>query len=201
MDLFSALKTIKDKVKKQISKEFLAAAKKGEFLISQTYLEVMATIPECKLVAIADVCARTAQTAAEQFDCGAHAHYHELLDGNNIAYANGTPPEARLIKQARAGAIKLDYEPIVIISAALRYKIDDKGDLLRMINLGWVIESEGNTDDDIMVIETAISRSCKIVSNDRYLQYDRSQYRSNSWNLSNSLVKFNLVNGKIVLNF
>ncbi len=39
MDLFSALKTIKDKVKKQISKEFLAAAKKGEFLIPQTYLE------------------------------------------------------------------------------------------------------------------------------------------------------------------
>ncbi|MEA3333842.1 MAG: hypothetical protein U9Q58_09620 [Pseudomonadota bacterium] len=39
MSLFNALKAIKDTVKKQISKEFLDAAKKGEFLIPQTYLE------------------------------------------------------------------------------------------------------------------------------------------------------------------
>ena len=39
MGLLNALKAIKDIVKKQISKEFLDAAKKGEFLIPQTYLE------------------------------------------------------------------------------------------------------------------------------------------------------------------
>jgi hypothetical protein len=39
MSLMNALKVIKDTVKKQISKEFLAAAKKGEFLIPQSYLE------------------------------------------------------------------------------------------------------------------------------------------------------------------
>ena len=39
MGLLNGLKAIKDTVKKQISKEFLDAAKKGEFLIPQTYLE------------------------------------------------------------------------------------------------------------------------------------------------------------------
>ena len=39
MGLLDGFKAIKDTVKKQISKEFLDAAKKGEFLIPQTYLE------------------------------------------------------------------------------------------------------------------------------------------------------------------
>ncbi len=39
MGLLNGFKAIKDTVKKQISKEFLDAAKKGEFLIPQTYLE------------------------------------------------------------------------------------------------------------------------------------------------------------------
>ena len=39
MSLFNALKAIKDNVKKQISKEFRDAAKKGEFLISKNYIE------------------------------------------------------------------------------------------------------------------------------------------------------------------
>ena len=38
MSLFKSLQGIKDKVKKQIAKDFLEAAKKGEFLIPQTYL-------------------------------------------------------------------------------------------------------------------------------------------------------------------
>ena len=39
MSLFKSLQGIKDKIKKQISKEFLDAAKKGEFLIPQAYIE------------------------------------------------------------------------------------------------------------------------------------------------------------------
>ena len=41
MSLFNALKTIKDNVKKQISKEFFDAAKKGEFLIPKAYIETV----------------------------------------------------------------------------------------------------------------------------------------------------------------
>jgi predicted dehydrogenase len=52
--------------------------------ISQTYLEVMATIPECNLVAAADVCKESAQTAANQFGCKDYVDHHQLLNDNHI---------------------------------------------------------------------------------------------------------------------
>ncbi len=120
-----------------------------------------------------------------------------IIDGNNVAYSDGEPPRAILIKQARAQVVKAGYEPIIIISAALSYKIDDLMELTRMINLSWIIEAEGNTDDDILIIESALSKKAKILSNDRFIQYDRLQYRSSDWSIVGSLVKFTVINGKL----
>jgi hypothetical protein len=124
-----------------------------------------------------------------------------IIDGNNVAYCSGEPPSVRLIKHARVLVVKAKYLPIVIISAALRHKIDDPVELQRMINLNWIIEAEGHTDDDILIIETALSKSAKILSNDRFIQYDKSQYKSSDWSIINALVKFAVINGKLSVRF
>ena len=124
-----------------------------------------------------------------------------IIDGNNVAYSDGDPPSAKLIKQARSQVVKAGYEPIIVISAALSHRIDDLMELRRMVNLNWIIEAEGNTDDDILIIETAMSKSAKILSNDRFLQYDRLQYKSNDWSIIGALIKFKVVNGKLSIRF
>ena len=124
-----------------------------------------------------------------------------VIDGNNVAYSSGEPPNARLIKQARILAVKANYFPIIIISAALRHRVDDPLELQRMLNLNWIIEAEGNTDDDILILETALSKSAKILSNDRFIQYDKSQYKSSEWSIIDPLVKFTVTNGKLSIRF
>lgn len=121
-----------------------------------------------------------------------------VVDGNNVAYVQGNPPRAINIKIARNSLIKQKYTPIIIISSALRHKVTDKLELIKMINLGWVVEAEPHTDDDKMVIDTAISKNCKIITNDRFLDYMEYCSRS-SVDLRSKLIKFGITHSTIVL--
>ncbi len=121
-----------------------------------------------------------------------------VLDGNNIAYANGNPPQARLIKSARNYIKKRGYEPIIIISAALRHKVEDQLELIRMINISWVIEAEPHSDDDRLVIDTALNKHCKIITNDRFLDH-LEYYNESSVDIRTMLVKFKIIDNKFSL--
>ena len=121
-----------------------------------------------------------------------------VVDGNNVAYVSGNPPEANNIKITRNSLKKLKYSPIIIISSALRHKVIDKIELIKMINLGWVIEADPFTDDDRLVIDTAISKKCSIVSNDRYLNH-LENYGTKALDLKSKLIKFRITGNSLVL--
>ncbi|MCY3414042.1 MAG: hypothetical protein INQ03_20530 [Candidatus Heimdallarchaeota archaeon] len=112
-----------------------------------------------------------------------------VVDGNNVAYTQGKP-EVSNIKLCRAFLKRKQYEPIIIISSALRHQIDKPLELIRMINLNWVIEAEPGENDDILIIETAFAKQCKIISNDRYLDHNPNF----NWDIQAIILNFQIIN-------
>lgn len=98
-----------------------------------------------------------------------------VVDGTNVAYHTGKPPRISHIKRVRAALVKAGFSPIIYVSNALRYSIDDPPELARMVNIGWVIEADADRDDDLAIIEEAIAKRARIVTNDKYIQH-RSTY-------------------------
>ncbi len=98
-----------------------------------------------------------------------------IVDGTNVAYHTGKPPKVSNIKRVRAALVKAGMAPIIYVSNALRYAIDDPPELIRLINIGWVMEADPDRDDDLAIIEEAIAKRARIVTNDKYLQH-RSVY-------------------------
>ena len=61
--------------------------------ISQTHLQAMETIPECKLKGVADVREQVAKSVADQYGCKSYKDYQQVLEGNHIdAVIICTPP-------------------------------------------------------------------------------------------------------------
>ncbi|RMG38461.1 MAG: hypothetical protein D6732_05245 [Methanobacteriota archaeon] len=94
-----------------------------------------------------------------------------VVDGTNVAYHTGSPPKVVNIKRVRASLVRAGMDPIIYISNALRYSIDDPPELIRLINIGWVIEADPDRDDDLAIIEEAIAKNANIVTNDKYLDH------------------------------
>ena len=65
--------------------------------ISQVYIQVLASNPECRLKCVSDLRQQTTQSVAEQYDCKAYTDYHQVLDGNHIdAAVICTPPNTHV---------------------------------------------------------------------------------------------------------
>ncbi len=116
-----------------------------------------------------------------------------VVDGNNVAYYFGSP-KVHLIKKIRIYLKKNEYFPVIIISEALIHNIDDKDELQRLINIGWVILADSSRDDDNSVIEHAIPEKLFIITNDRYESH-RSTYEG-KYDFSN-LHTFSFVNNEV----
>ena len=96
-----------------------------------------------------------------------------VVDGNNVAHhlsSNGVPRVANLLL-AQSSLLKAGLKPIVVVSAALKHKIDNPEVLQEMIAKREVIEAPRGTDDDLTVIKLAQSNNADIVSNDRFLGF------------------------------
>ncbi len=96
-----------------------------------------------------------------------------VVDGNNVAHhlsPNGVPRVSNLVL-AQSSLLKAGLKPIVVVSAALKHKIDDPEVLQEMIAGREVIEAPRGTDDDLTVIKLAQSSNADIVSNDRFLGF------------------------------
>jgi len=96
-----------------------------------------------------------------------------VVDGNNVAHhlsPNGVPRVSNLVL-AQSSLLKAGLKPIVIVSAALKHKIDNPEVLQEMIAGREVIEAPRGTDDDLTVIKLAQSSNADIVSNDRFLGF------------------------------
>jgi len=96
-----------------------------------------------------------------------------VVDGNNVAHhlsPNGVPRVANLVL-AQSSLLKAGLRSIVVVSAALKHKIDNPEVLQEMIARREVIEAPRGTDDDLTVIKLAQSNNADIVSNDRFLSF------------------------------
>jgi hypothetical protein len=96
-----------------------------------------------------------------------------VVDGNNVAHhlsPNGVPRVANLVL-AQSSLVQVGLKPIVVVSAALKHKIDNPEVLQEMIAKREVIEAPRGTDDDLTVIKLAQSNNADIVSNDRFLGF------------------------------
>ena len=63
--------------------------------IAQTYLEVLSSLPDCQLKAVADIRVNAVTSVAEQFDCESYTDYRKLAKENHLnAVLVCTPPDS-----------------------------------------------------------------------------------------------------------
>ncbi|MFX0092636.1 MAG: hypothetical protein ACFFBD_12810 [Candidatus Hodarchaeota archaeon] len=112
-----------------------------------------------------------------------------VVDGQNVAYYGDRSKPSFLNLKIVYEALKLlGYTPKFVISAALKYKIDDPARLNRLISRDIAIEAPSGEDDDLTILELANTYQTKIITNDRYL--DHTDLFPT---LKNQLVKFQII--------
>lgn len=119
-----------------------------------------------------------------------------VLDGNNIAFymsTNGTPQVSNLLR-AYQSLKSTGYRPIIVVSAALKYRIDQPDILQSLKNRKIVIESPRGTDDDLTIIQLAKQRNANIISNDRFLDW-RERYPQ----LDSRLIRYRMTPSGLIL--
>ena len=120
-----------------------------------------------------------------------------VVDGANVAYyltPDGQPRIANLLR-AYHSLVSAGFKPVIVVSSALKYKIDNEQYLHDMIDDGTVVEAPRGTDDDLKIIQLADRQNADIVSNDRFLNWiDRYPW------LSSRLRKYRMTTSGLILN-
>ena len=120
-----------------------------------------------------------------------------IVDGANVAFyltPNGVPRVANL-QRALHSLANAGLRPIIVISSALKYKVDNEHKLRDMIEDGTVIEAPRGIDDDLKIIQLADKQNADIVSNDRFLNWiDRYPW------ISSRLRKYRITPSGLILN-
>jgi hypothetical protein len=94
-----------------------------------------------------------------------------VVDGANIAFespSNGGKPRLANILQVCTALEERGFEPIVIVDAALRHKIDDPEQLEALIEKKRILQAPAGTDADYFVLTTAEQQNARVVSNDTF---------------------------------
>jgi predicted dehydrogenase len=129
--------------------------------ISQSYLQAMETLPECRLAAVADVRDNAARSVAEHYGCKAYTDYHDVLEGNHLdAAIICTPPNTHLELTTfflDNGVHVLCEKPFAMTSAEatiMLNKADETGCLLMMASkfryVDDIIKARGIIDSGIL---------------------------------------------------
>ncbi len=96
--------------------------------------------------------------------------FNLVVDGNNVTYFLNRPLFSAL-KKMYLTLKKKGYSPLIVVSSALKYSINDYDGLMEWVKKGLIVEAPSGEDDDVTVLEYAKRFNCRIVSNDRYLEY------------------------------
>lgn len=102
-----------------------------------------------------------------------HNRRNLVVDGNNVAFylaSDGIPLADSLVRAMRSLTLA-GYRPVIVISAALKHKVDQPTSLQDLLTVSPIIEAPRNTDDDLTIIREAQKRNADIVSNDRFLNW------------------------------
>jgi hypothetical protein len=117
-----------------------------------------------------------------------------LIDGANVAFSGeGETAVLKNIICVRDRLVAEGFEPIVVVDAALRHKIDDAPGYERLVDDGVIKQAPAGTDADYFILSFAEELDASIVSNDRFK--DRiKQYPA----LRRRLIKYMIVQGEVV---
>jgi hypothetical protein len=119
-----------------------------------------------------------------------------VIDGNNIV-------NHRLIR-GQTGCLQnlllvLEYlqgekfTPIILVSAKLKYYIDDPRSLEDLLEQGSIMETPAGSDSDLFILETAKMLDAYIFSNDLFRQYNQAY-----GNVIDHRIPFLIINDRII---
>ena len=92
-----------------------------------------------------------------------------IVDGSNVAHSTeGERPRLRNIILVRDKLLEEGMEPILVVDAALRHRIDDSATLERMVDDGEIKQAPAGTDADYFILSFARELDAAVVSNDRF---------------------------------
>ncbi len=115
-----------------------------------------------------------------------------VVDGNNISYVDYVDvPKLRNIVAVYEKLMELGVTPYVVVSAALRHRVDDPVGLVEFMKQDDVAEAPAERSDDFFVIQLALERKAFIVSNDRF----------NDWKKANPDLAQEIENRRVALTF
>ena len=98
-----------------------------------------------------------------------------IVDGSNVAYS--TEREQPLLRNITLVCDRLQedgYQPIVVVDAALRHRIDDRQQYESMVDSGRIKQAPAGTDADYFILSFARELEASVVSNDRFRDRERA---------------------------
>ena len=117
-----------------------------------------------------------------------------IIDGSNVAMSSeGERGLLENILLVRDRLAKDGFEPIILVDAALRHRIDDAAEYERLVDEGIIKQAPAGTDADYFILSFADELNASVVSNDRFK--DRlAKYPT----VGKRLIKYMIVQGEVV---
>ena len=117
-----------------------------------------------------------------------------IIDGSNVALSSegerGLLDNILLVRDRLA---EDGFEPIILVDAALRHRIDDSAQYERLVDEGVIKQAPAGTDADYFILSFADELDASVVSNDRFK--DRiAKYPA----VGKRLIKYMIVQGEVV---
>jgi hypothetical protein len=121
-----------------------------------------------------------------------------VVDGNNVAYderdAQGRPRLRNILAMTQALKQHGYTKVIVLVSAKLKYYIDEPKRLALLLANQIIREAPAGSDDDRFIIHTARQLKGRIVSNDLFREYTEAE---RAWIQARQL-KFRIIEGAVI---
>ena len=117
-----------------------------------------------------------------------------IIDGSNVAMSSeGERGVLENILIVRGRLEEDGFEPLILVDAALRHRIDDSAEYERLVDEGVIRQAPAGTDADYFILSFADELGASVVSNDRFK--DRiAKYPA----VSKRLIKYMIVQGEVV---
>ena len=117
-----------------------------------------------------------------------------LVDGANVAHAGGEEPRLANI-HAMCGKLREEgLDPVVVVDAALRHRIDDEAGDEALVEEGVIRQAPAGTDADYFILSFARELEAAVVSNDRFRERIEAFPEARD-----RIIRYMIVDGEVVL--
>jgi Zc3h12a-like ribonuclease protein len=117
-----------------------------------------------------------------------------IIDGSNVAHSNeGDTAQLENIQLVLRKARQDGLDPVVLVDAALRHRINHPDEFERLVENGTIRQAPAGTDADYFILSFARELNADVVSNDRFR--DRQQAFPE---IRDRMIRYMIVNGEVV---